>query len=558
MQLKDFLLNPHHRITATHLLLILILMVTLFSFSHSLLDILIQVTLIVVVVLHHKDDIAIKQKLTASEKFLTDEKDVFERNVIITESDLNGIITAVNPKFCEVTGFAKEELLGKPYSIFKDPSRPPSFYEDLWETIEAGETFTAVFKILRKDGKNIWLDTSISPIFSHSQIVAYKAIRFDITKQIDAKSDLEEEKERFSFAMNASRDGFWDYNLIKDDFYLSPAWKERLGFSEESKITYEDYLALLPETSRIQYRKNMEDIHLIQKGKVSKYFRMKYPITSRGNEKIIIEDVGNAFFNSQGHLIRMSGFHRDVTEQERQNKIIASQNRIATMGEVVGNIAHQWRQPIAAINNVLNDIEIDIELEDKKQIPVQTFIEVSHKVKTYTQYLSHTIDDFRSISSKEKVKSSFSLNKVLNDAYALVENSYTKYGIKVEINKSDKRLSDIVGYERELIQVILNIFNNAKDIFVEMAIENPCIIVNAIENERQIIITILDNAGGIPDTAKDKIFDPYFTTKHESVGTGIGLYMSRKIINEDFEGSLSVSNEEQGAKFTLVLPKNPL
>jgi len=225
------------------------------------------------------------------------------------------------------------------------------------------------------------------------------------------------------------------------------------------------------------------------------------------------------------------------------------------MGDMIGNIAHQWRQPIGAINNTLNDLEFDIELEDLAQIDSQQFLDVSAKVKEYTAHLSQTIDDFRSMASDDKLKSDFLLIDVLEEAYPIIESEYKKNHIEYSVNIEGEYVCNFFGYKRELLQVIINILNNAKDILIEKKIQNPKVTLGLSRDDKNVYLNIHDNAGGVPKSIVEKIFDPYFTTKHESIGTGIGLFMSKKIISEHFNGSLSVKNEDDGATFCISLPR---
>ena len=488
---------------------------------------------------------------------------IYDRNVIVSESDLNGTITYVNQKFCDITGYSKDELLGKSHNILRDAQTSQDFYKKLWDTIEAGKTFNGKFKNRKKDGSAFWVDSSIAPIFEGTKIVGYNAIRFDITNQVitqqnlDIKdAELKDQSNRFEFVINSSRDGFWDYDITKQEFYLSSGWKKRLGFSKSDKLTYLNYLSLIPDDHRFEHHEAMHDM-LDEYPNNLEYvhFRIRYPLITKGGEKLIIEDVGDAFFDENRIPTRITGFHRDITDQERQAKIIESQNRVAEMGEMIGNIAHQWRQPIGAINNILNDVEFDIELEDMKELDVQKFLDTSNKVKEYTAYLSQTIDDFRQISSDEKTKTTFFIRTVIDEASNIVHQSYKKNHIKLQVIEFGEHLDEHIGYKRELLQVILNILNNAKDILVEKSIENPAVLITITQNRDNSSIILHDNAGGIPESIINKIFDPYFTTKHESVGTGIGLYMSKKIITEYFNGVLEVENENDGAKFTITIPK---
>jgi len=567
MSLMKYITNPNNRIIATHFLLIFILLINIVFFTQNSISIALQSLLIIAVFLHNRDDYLLKAELLNFQQQLREDTNIFDRNIIVSESDLNGNITYVNPKFCEISGYEKNELLSKSHNILRDPEADSEYYRELWKTIKSGKTFTGILKNIRKDGTPYWVDMSITPIITYGSISGYKAIRFDITDQVLAKEGLRDkidkqenalklQSDRFEFAINSSRDGFWDYDVTNQIFYLSSGWKKRLGFEEDETVTYLKYLSLIPDEHRFEHHQAMHDM-LEEYPNDLEYvhFRIRYTLITKNGEKILIEDVGDAFFDNKQVPTRITGFHRDITDQERQTKMIESQNRVAAMGEMIGNIAHQWRQPIGAINNVLNDLEFDIDLDELETIESTQFLEVSKKVKEYTAHLSQTIDDFRNISSDEKVKSNFHITDVLDAAYSIVSSEYKENDINFTISRLGECNCEFIGYKRELMQVIINILNNAKDILLEKKISNPNVIISLMKDENYIKIMIHDNAGGIPEAIIEKVFDPYFTTKHESVGTGIGLYMSKKIIKEHFNGSLFVENVENGAKFTIKIPR---
>ena len=568
MNLIKYITSPHDRIIATHFLVVFILLVNITLFTQNIYSGVMQIILIIAVLLHNKDDILLNDKLINSQIQLREDTNIFDRNIIVSESDLDGLITYVNPKFCEISGYSKEELLGHSHNIVRDPKTPDEFFKDLWTTIESKKTFYGILRNIRKNGTYYWVDMTITPIMKNKKIVGYKAIRFDITDQIFAKEGLEREihksedllklqSNRFEFAINSSRDGFWDYDVTNQVFYLSSGWKKRLGFEDDEVVTYLKYLELIPDEHRFEHHQAMHD--MLDEYPLSDveyvHFRIRYTLITKAGERILIEDVGDAFFDKNQIPTRITGFHRDITEQERQAKMIESQNRVAAMGEMIGNIAHQWRQPIGAINNVLNDLEFDIDLEELKEIPAVQYLEISAKVKEYTAHMSKTIDDFRNLSSDEKVKSNFFIIDVLEAAHDIVSREYKEHNINFSITRAGECNCEFIGYKRELMQVIINILNNAKDILLEKEISNPRVLISLMKDDTNIKIMIHDNAGGIPDAIKEKVFDPYFTTKHESVGTGIGLYMSKKIITEHFNGSLYVENENDGAKFTIEIPR---
>jgi len=568
MSILNLFTDPITRIKTTHIVAIIILVVNAIFFTEDIVSTSIQLLLAFVILLHHEDDENVKKLLLSTQIELREDKNIFDRNVIVSETDLNGVITYVNTNYTNISGYTTEELIGSTHKKIKNEDTDPTLYKELWDALNEGKTFSGVFKNRKVTGEPFWVDSHISPIFIKGRKVGYKAIMFDITDKIleqenlehvieDKEIELQKQLSRFKFVINSSRDGFWDYDLLKKEFYISQAWRQRLGLDGEDPLTYLDYLSLIPDENRFEHHKAMHDVlEVYPDGLEYVHFRIKYPLITKNSEKIIIEDVGNIFFDSNRNPIRITGFHRDITDAERQAKIIESQNRLSAMGETISNIAHQWRQPIGAINNTLNDLELDIELEELELIDVETFLSTSTKIKEYTSYMSQTIEDFRKLTSNDKKRVLFYVEHTLEEAYKIVENSFKENNIIFHTYSSGETETPFNGYERELQQVFINVLNNAKDVLLEKEISKPTVNVSLMNGEKEIQIIIHDNGGGIPDNILPKIFDPYFTTKHESLGTGIGLYMSRNIVANHFNGTFEVENENGGAKFTITIPRD--
>ena len=231
---------------------------------------------------------------------------------------------------------------------------------------------------------------------------------------------------------------------------------------------------------------------------------------------------------------------------QEQQDVMIEQQKLAAMGEMIGNIAHQWRQPLNALGLVLQNIKKAYErgrLDD-------AYIEKSiNKGKMLTTKMSTTIDDFRNLIKSKKLKERFFIKDVLNDVLEMVEASFKNHNIEIVTNYDQE--IEITNYPNELFQVIINLMNNAKDAFVEQN-KDGVVTVNCYIKDDDVFIDIADNAGGIPLENPNKVFEPYFTTKDS--GTGIGLYMSKMIIEKDMDGILSVQNKDNGALFTIQLP----
>jgi len=220
---------------------------------------------------------------------------------------------------------------------------------------------------------------------------------------------------------------------------------------------------------------------------------------------------------------------------------------------MIGNIAHQWRQPLTVISagatGILMQKEYNI-LDDEK------LEKACNSINENAQYLSETIDTFRNFIKEEKVLKEVVIQDRINKALGIVETTLKSKLITLENNINYDvpiKATIVLG---ELEQVIINIINNAKDILVEKETENGTVTINLEEKDNKAIVTIQDNAGGIPEDIIDKIFDLYFTTKGDDSGTGLGLHMSKKIMIESIKGDLYVENTNDGAKFFLEIPLN--
>jgi len=236
----------------------------------------------------------------------------------------------------------------------------------------------------------------------------------------------------------------------------------------------------------------------------------------------------------------------EIHQREEQEQILLQQCRLASMGEMIDSIAHQWRQPLMNINAILMNMERGIET---KKNPKEYLENKMDEVITLTTHMSQTIEDFRALLKADKQKVHFFIGKSINHALELFEGLLKD--IDVQVTPIGKLT--FYGYNNELIQVIMIILSNAIDVLNARQIKSKHITID-IKIEEQLFISIEDNAGGIEEKYLRKIFDPYFTTKERNGGTGLGLYIAKIIIEQNMQGKLSVVNTKQGAKFTIEIP----
>ena len=241
----------------------------------------------------------------------------------------------------------------------------------------------------------------------------------------------------------------------------------------------------------------------------------------------------------------------EVQKNKEQQLLMLQQNRLAQQGELISMIAHQWRQPL---NNLSLLSQLIVSKYNKNKLDKTAIEYFKTNSKKQIDLMSRTIDDFRNFFKDEELKKEFSLNAVVQDTLEMIKPITQKNGIELSFQAEEEL--KVLGFVNNFSQVLLNIFNNAKDVLVEKGLEEKKIMVNLYEENNTIFLSIEDNAGGIPKEILDKIFDPYFSTKKEKNGTGLGLYMSKIIIQDQMHGKLFAKNTQNGAKFVIEIQGN--
>jgi two-component system, NtrC family, sensor kinase len=249
---------------------------------------------------------------------------------------------------------------------------------------------------------------------------------------------------------------------------------------------------------------------------------------------------------------------KEINNTIEKERLLIRQSKMATMGEMIANIAHQWKQPLSIISTVSTGIKIQKELNSLDENEI---VEGMNNINNSVQYLSQTIDDFRNFFKSDKTKISFKFLDIYENTIKIISPQFKCNNIKL-IKKIDD--NEIYGYRNELLQVLINIFKNAKDELIKLnQNQKRFIFIDGYKENSNYIIKIKDNAGGISPDIIEKIFEPYFTTKEELEGTGIGLYMSKQII-KGMRGIIKIRNAEyeyegekyKGAEFIISLQLN--
>ncbi len=268
-------------------------------------------------------------------------------------------------------------------------------------------------------------------------------------------------------------------------------------------------------------------------------------------------------FDNKGEIVNFLAIKLDITEEvmnkqklEENKQLLIHQTKMAALGEMLENIAHQWRQPLSTITTVASAIQIK---KDMEMLNDEEFKKSTDSIISNAEYLSKTIDDFRNFFKKDKKLQKFDLYDAVMKAQNI---SSSKFKSKYVRQVSNLEKVDVIGLEGEMVQVILNLYSNAVDAFTEKDPDKNIIFTDLYIQDQNAVLSVRDTAGGIPEENLTRVFEPYFTTKHKSQGTGIGLYMTHEIVQKTFKGIIDVKNtlssyngkEYEGAQFTVLIP----
>ncbi len=392
-------------------------------------------------------------------------QEAIENSNIVSKTDINGIITFVNDEFCKISGFTKEELLGSDHNIVRHPEVPKENFSILWDTILSKKPYKSTVKNMCKNGSTVYLNTTITPILDEkNNIKEFIAIRYDVTKEVELKKDLEKKDEE---------------------------------------------LKVLNKT--LEQRVQNQTTQLIELNQTLEY-RVK----------------------------------EEIAKNKEKQKMLFWQSRMASLGQMLANIAHQWRQPLTELSLTLFNIK-----RSAKNYDIEKLKEYYKESLGIIENMSKTIDDFSNFFNPNKTKEKFSLNLAVEEALLITNKLLQKENI--EIIKAYESIQ-VVGVLNELSQVIINLIQNSSEAFTFKKIKNKKIFISVKSIHNFAVIKYKDNASGAEEKILDKIFEPYFTTKYQSKGTGLGLFMSKMIIEKSLLGTIEAKNSDSGLEFIIKIP----
>jgi two-component system, chemotaxis family, CheB/CheR fusion protein len=477
----------------------------------------------------------INDNLEEKNSALTETLELFENTfeqaaVGIAHLSLNGRWIKVNNKFCEIVGYSKEELIE---SKFKDITHPEDLDEDLIyiARLIKGEinNYSLNKRYYKKDKSIIWINLTSSLVRNSStgEPDYFINVIKDISLQKEYELQLQLQKDELEIIFDFSHDSIVIIDLDMNFLKFNKAFLDLTGYSQEYllSINYNDLTAsedkkinelAIKKAIEIGHVENIEKCYILNDKKVVTVNMSATLLPNKKNILLSLKDISNL-------------------------KIMEEQSKLASMGEMIGNIAHQWRQPLSVITTSISGLKMKSEILGVEKNDINTCEE---NILKQANYLSDTIDNFRNFLKPEIFIRKISIINLVENTLSITGASLSNNYITTILDLKDDLSID--GNINELTEALINIINNSKDILKsDVVVEADRLLFISTEkiDDKNLELKILDSGGGIKDSLMNKIFEPYFTTKHQSQGTGLGLSISYKIITQRYFGNISVCNE---------------
>jgi len=476
-----------------------------------------------------------------------------------------GVFVLINDTELNWLGYSSHEVLGKmSFSDILAEGGREIFEATFSRLKQEGEIKGAEFELVRKDGSQ--LSVMVNAVAMRDEggnYIMCRSTAFDITALKQTESALRKSNERYMLAVQGASDSIWDWDLETNSAFVSPRWKEMLGYGDrEIDNVMEEWMSLIHPDD---YQAASNALKDYLEGRTPE-FCLEYRLRHQDGSYRWVLTRGACFRDDDGNPHRMAGSHTDITERKlaeqqllaetaerlrteqdirEKERLILLQSRQAAMGEMIGNIAHQWRQPLNTLGLIIQRLQL---FYNSGKFDAEFLQESTREAMKLVYHMSRTIDDFRNFFKPDKEKTSFSVHAIILQTISLINESFKVHHIELDADMEDVWVS---GFPNEYSQVVLNILLNARDAFTERNMDDARVVIRGFGRDGVSAVTISDNAGGIPAPVIDKIFEPYFTTKGPDKGTGIGLFMAKTIIEKNMHGRLSVRNVGDGAEFTI-------
>jgi PAS domain S-box-containing protein len=473
----------------------------------------------------------------------------------IWEVDSKGIYTYVSPQVETLLGYKPQEIMGKsPFDLMsaEEAQRVGNIFTQL---VGKQAPLLAIKNTnICKDGSIKILETNGAPFFSENgELLGYRGIDRDITEREHVEQILRESEEKFRSITTSAQDAIIMMNSEGIISYWNVAAEKIFGYTQEEAVGNVLHSLITPE--RFLAAHNIGFSHFKKTGegpligKTIEVAAFRKDGTEFPVEISISATMVDGLFNAIGIIRDISERKEMQKELHQKEELMIAQSRQAAMGEMISMIAHQWRQPLTVISMAINNLKVNMELEE--EITPEQLNKMGDTIQAQTKHLSTTIDDFSNFFKPNKEKQTVFVCTIIESAVGMVQKSFEKSNIALDINTDCNNA--ILTFPNELLQVFLNLINNAKDVLREPHITDAKMHIRVSEDDEFVAISICDNGGGIPEKILEHLGEPYVSSKIQS-GRGLGIYMSKIIVEKHLLGSLYWENINGGACFIIKLP----
>ncbi|WP_457743853.1 PAS domain S-box protein [Sulfurimonas sp.] len=469
-----------------------------------------------------------------------------EADIGIAHTSLDDRWIDVNEYLCDLLGYSKEEfqtLSVSDVTSEKDAVQDIQMREQLVQ--KRTKSYHTEKRYIHKDGTTIWVAIAVVLLYDEFNKPLYflKIVR-DISQLKLLMYQLELEKEKFEKMIEFAPIPILIYDEDKNILLVNKVFTDTLGYKLDEIPTISSFIKKI-----FSYEKNLQNINKYYDNPTKMQNHKQVMLTKEDKKKVeIINAVALSNNNMTDKKIYMLSM-LDITDMQKKDELMLAQSRQAAMGDMLAMIAHQWRQPLSVIAMVANNLQVDMELQG--QIKPQELSNLINTLNHQTQYLSQTIDDFRDFFKPDRKKEHITIIDIIQRLQNLTQKALEDNNIRFTVD--NKLEVTLYTYPNQLIQVLINIINNAKDALNENEISEPHIDITVKQINKKFIIEVCDNGGGLNASIKDKLGEPYVTTKSKN-GTGLGIYMSKIIMEKQLHGELIWETDEKGCCFSLIMP----
>ncbi len=477
----------------------------------------------------------------------------------------DGKVAYANPYLLERIGGSAEDI-GKPVKEWIYPDDWPLVEENMRKRMSGEESrIQYAFRLLNCDGSPVEVD-ALGMVTEYNGRPAIIGVMLDLTEKKRAEQALKKSEAFLRTLFDTAGEGIWVIDTDKLTVKTNHALLDMLG-SNEHDILYKSIYDFLDAENAAIFRERsarMQERGIGQSYEITLTCGDERKMHCLFNSAPLYDEIGEIMGsfalvaditerkNAEHGLKRLSEeleqrVQEEVANNREKDHLLIQQSRMAAMGEMIGNIAHQWRQPLNALGLLLANIKDAYHYNELTEAYLE---EATGKGGQLVQRMSSTIDDFRNFFKPNREKRLFSPRKALDETLAVIETSLHSHNIELLVE--DSQDVKVLGFPNEYSQVLLNILGNAKDVLLERGVEQGQIAIRLVAEAGWVKVAIADNGGGIPEEIIEKIFDPYFTTRAK--GTGIGLYMSKMIIENNMNGKIRARNMNGGAEFEIIVP----